>query len=452
MKVIEIPFCFYPDPVGGTEIYVESLSLNLQRQGLEVVIAAPTRDSLEETYQHKGLQVRRFAIAERLTDLRMLYGDGDECAAAAYVKILDEERPDLVHLHAFTSACSLRLVRETRRRGIPLLFTYHTPTVSCQRGTLMRWGSDVCDGRLDLGLCTSCTLHGLGVPRGLAHLVGCVPVFAGTVLGSARLSGGGWTALRMRELVHTRHTAFLTLMAEVDHVVAVSQWVRDLLLANGIPPRKVTLSRQGLPQSAGSGEEGVGSREQRAKSKEQEADIRIAFFGRLDSTKGAHIFIQALRFVPDLPVTLDVYGVVPDGANGATYLKSLQSLAGDDRRITFHAPLPSREVVGCLQGYDMLAVPSQLLETGPLVVLEAFAAGVPVLGSKVGGIAELVRHEVNGLLVEPGSIEGWGRELQRICEDRDILKRLRAEIRPPQRMATVAEEMRELYQSLTRAK
>ena len=42
MKVIEVPYCFYPDPVGGTEIYVEALSLGLQGQGIEVVVAAPT--------------------------------------------------------------------------------------------------------------------------------------------------------------------------------------------------------------------------------------------------------------------------------------------------------------------------------------------------------------------------------------------------------------------------
>ena len=93
-----------------------------------------------------------------------------------------------------------------------------------------------------------------------------------------------------------------------------------------------------------------------------------------------------------------------------------------------------------------MAVPSQCLETGPLVVLEAFAAGIPVIGSNLGGIAELVKHEVNGLLVEPNSVKAWCQQLQRLCQDTDLRMQLCAGISPPQRMKAVTEEMEELYQ------
>ena len=208
MKVIQVPFCFYPDPVGGTEIYVESLSANLRQRGIEAVVAAPGESHLAGPYLHNGLRVRRFPTFF-IRDLSDLYGEGDRKAAAAYGQILDEERPDLVHLHAFTSACSLQLVRETRKRKISIVFTYHTPTVSCQRGTLMRWGSEICGGELDLGICASCGLHGLGLSRWLADVVGRAPVALGRALRSSGLSGGVWTALRMRELVHALHTPFL---------------------------------------------------------------------------------------------------------------------------------------------------------------------------------------------------------------------------------------------------
>lgn len=454
MKVIEIPFCFYPDPVGGTEIYVESLSRHLQHHGIEVVVSAPARDRLQGRYFRDGLKVRRFPQSEKAVDLVELYGEGDREAASAFGQILHEERPDVVHLHAFTSACSLRLVRETRRRGIPVLFTYHTPTVSCQRGTLLRWGTDVCDGKLDLGLCTSCTLHGLGLSRALADVVSCVPVVVGNLLGSVRLSGGAWTALRMRELVQARHTAFRKLMTEVDHVIAVCEWVRDLLMLNGVVPAKVTLCRQGLVQERNSGlgqHAQTVARDSKHQGSISPPPIRIVFLGRLDSTKGVHILIQALRMEPDLPITLDVYGV-EQGTAGASYFQRLRALAADDSRITFRPPVPAKEVVEYLRGYDLVAIPSQLRETGPLVLLEALAAGIPVLGSKLGGISELVEHEVNGLLVEPDSIEAWRQALRRFSEDRELLMRLRSGVLPPRGMPEVAEEMAALYHSILKKK
>jgi len=81
-------------------------------------------------------------------------------------------------------------------------------------------------------------------------------------------------------------------------------------------------------------------------------------------------------------------------------------------------------------------------------VLEAFAAGVPVLGSRLGGIAELVREDVDGILVEPASVAGWTAALRTLATEPDRLARLRTGIRPPRTMTTAAAEMAALYRRL----
>ena len=86
-----------------------------------------------------------------------------------------------------------------------------------------------------------------------------------------------------------------------------------------------------------------------------------------------------------------------------------------------------------------------MLETGPLVVLEAFAAGVPVLGSDLGGIAELVRAGTDGVLAAPGSLAAWRDALARLAGDPAEVARLRAGVRPPRTMAAAAAEMEALY-------
>lgn len=437
MKAIHVPFCFYPDSIGGTEVYVGALVRCLRAYGVQGIVAAPGKEDAK--YTHEDLLVRRFSITQD-PDLATLYGEGDSKAAQMFGRILDEEDPDLIHLHAFTAAVSVLLVREAKKRGIPVVFTYHTATASCQRGTLMRWGKETCDGVLRLGVCARCTLNGLGLPRGVADLAGSVPVVAGKYIGSMRLSGAMWTALRMRELTSMRHAAFQSLMREVDHVVAVSQWVQELLVHNGVPVEKITFCRHGLDLN----------REKRGGDNPTplaEGPLRVVFLGRLGPYKGLHIVLEVLRQDPALSVRLDIYGMV-QGPEEARHFQYSKALAAGDDRVRFHEEIPPSEVAGILKRYELLIVPSQWMETGPMVVLEAFGAGLPVLASRLGGISELVEHGINGLLVEHRSVRAWREALKKLSCDRALLERLREGIRVPRTMDQVAREMERLYRRL----
>jgi glycosyltransferase involved in cell wall biosynthesis len=80
-----------------------------------------------------------------------------------------------------------------------------------------------------------------------------------------------------------------------------------------------------------------------------------------------------------------------------------------------------------------------------LVVLEAFAAGVPVIGSDLGGIAEWVTHEQDGLLVPEATGHAWRKALQRVASEPELLPRLRRAIQPPRSMREVAKEVHRIY-------
>src|SRR4051794_27800137 len=115
MKVMHLPFGYYPDPVGGTEVYVHELALGLTELGIENVVCAPGPG--REHYEYDGLAVWRFAVSDAFVNLRDLYGEGDDWAVNQFRKILDAERPDLVHLHAFTMGVSLKVLRAAKRCG-----------------------------------------------------------------------------------------------------------------------------------------------------------------------------------------------------------------------------------------------------------------------------------------------------------------------------------------------
>ena len=176
--------------------------------------------------------------------------------------------------------------------------------------------------------------------------------------------------------------------------------------------------------------------------------MRLCFFGRFDPTKGLHVLLRALLSIRNAPLQLDIYGIAQTGA-GESYERRLKGHSSGDPRVSFLPPVPSERVVTTLAKYDLLAVPSQCLETGPLVVLEAFAAEVPVLGSRLGGIAELVRDGIDGILVESTSVQAWVDALQKAVTDRSSLSRMKANIRFPRTMSVVVDEMVAVYETST---
>jgi glycosyltransferase involved in cell wall biosynthesis len=177
--------------------------------------------------------------------------------------------------------------------------------------------------------------------------------------------------------------------------------------------------------------------------------LKLCFLGRLDPTKGVDVLLSALRVLPLAPLTLDIFGVAQGGA-GDAYVARLHQAAEHDARITFHASVPADQVLPTIREYDLLAVPSQGLETGPLVVLEAFAAGTPVIGSASGGIAELVRDGHTGWLVPASETSAWTRALQYLIEAPSALTAARAAIAQDRVrcMANVAVETCNLYNTI----
>src|SRR5262249_36116494 len=174
---------------------------------------------------------------------------------------------------------------------------------------------------------------------------------------------------------------FEYLMRNVDRIVAVCGWVADVLRTNGIPESKLMLCRQGLATTR----RAVSASTAHSAPRRDRA-LRLGYFGRLDRTKGVDILIEALRRAPVAKVQLAIHGVLQPGSEA--YATQLKRAAAADPRISMKAALPADMVIDAMRDCDFVVVPSRWLETGPLVVLESFAAGIPVLGARLGGIVE----------------------------------------------------------------
>jgi glycosyltransferase involved in cell wall biosynthesis len=431
--ILHVPYTYFPDPCGGTEVYVRGLAQRLSMLGFANAVAAPAAASA--TYEHAGLTVHRFATDLR-AQLDLAYGVPDEIAAEGFRTIVAQARPDIVHLHARTAAVSERLVDVAHAASARVIFTYHTPTASCARGTMMLFGETPCDGIIEAKRCMACALAASGMPKPLARAAAAVPDTlysrAAAITGPSR----SLSALRIPGLIASGRWRFLDFIGKVDHVVAVSQWVSDVLRRNAVPVAKITLSRQGVGASAQVPRPTV--------LRGQGGPLKIAYFGRIDYAKGPDLLARALQMIPEALVQVDIFSIRHAAGPDQVY-DWLAAQAQQDPRLTLRMAVAPDNVVGVMADYDLIAVPSRLLETGPLVALEAFAAGVPVLGANLGGIAELLRDGVDGILVAPDDAAAWAATIKRLAEDRHVIDALRARIAPPRTMHAVADDMATVY-------
>jgi glycosyltransferase involved in cell wall biosynthesis len=143
--------------------------------------------------------------------------------------------------------------------------------------------------------------------------------------------------------------------------------------------------------------------------------FNILFVGRLGRHKGVHILIEAVKKMTSNQVHLHIIG------NG-DYRADLERIASNDKRITFHGIVPDSELPTFYGMADVTVVPSIWLEVAPVVIQESFNAGTPVIGSRIGGIPEMIIPGYNGLLFNPGNVDELMLILQRLMSDRHELE------------------------------
>jgi hypothetical protein len=144
-------------------------------------------------------------------------------------------------------------------------------------------------------------------------------------------------------------------------------------------------------------------------------------------------------------VTLDIWGSLEEGAD---YVNELRNATAGDEAIRWRGQYCGAGVWDALADLDVLAVPSRWIENSPNVILEAFAVKVPIVATRIGGIAELVEHDTNGLLFDINDVADLCRQIRRLLDEPDLLGRLSSEIAPVRTVDTEMELLVELYRHL----
>ncbi len=195
-----------------------------------------------------------------------------------------------------------------------------------------------------------------------------------------------------------------------DRVVVPGEWVRRLVEGWGVAPERVAVVRNVGPRPLPPDP----ARREATRARYSLAGTVIASSGRLIRWKRVDQVIRVVRDLPGAP-TLLVLGEGPERAR----LEALSAELGVADRVRFAGVVAPEEVPSVLAAADLYVLNS-VSEGLPHSVLEAMAAGVPVVATRVCGTPEVVEDGATGLLVAPDAPEELRSALTRLLEDRSL--------------------------------
>lgn len=385
VRVVHLLSSYPPETLGGTEVYVDGLTTALRRRGIDASVAYHLM-SREAGSQSFGYPVERLP-PRGAPSRRQLY-EGRLGEPPEFRALLEHVRPDILHFHAYTLGAGADHADVAKSLGIPYVVTYHTPTMSCPRGTLLRWGQVVCDGRVTPSRCAPCKIQSLGVPRIGAEILASLP-FSGGLLTDTPLV----TAVAMRDLIRRWRACWFEFMKGAAHVIACATWCRDVLVANDLSPEDVSVIRQAVPVAASPSV---------LRLPLAAGPLRFGFLGRVTRDKAPDHVIAAISSLRASGIDAHCELVGPVAEGDRAWLEDLLASESAAR----HLGVKRGEARDAwLRSLDALVLPGVWLETGPLVLLEAWSLGVPVLGVSLGGVKEFFTEAgLQALLFAPHDV------------------------------------------------
>jgi glycosyltransferase involved in cell wall biosynthesis len=177
------------------------------------------------------------------------------------------------------------------------------------------------------------------------------------------------------------------------------------------------------------------------------APLRLGYIGGLSRQKGVHYLVAAINQLPEGAVTLSIYGDLNAFPDYGADLRQAATHAG----IQFKGLVPRSEVWAALAELDALVVPTLWYETYSLAAHEAFAAGVPVIASRIGVMPEVIRDGIDGLLFPPGDVAVLAALLWELIRRPEQLEALRRAVRPPLTIAEHAAAVQSIYVEVVEA-
>jgi glycosyltransferase involved in cell wall biosynthesis len=346
-----------------------------QRGGEDTVVEADAR-----LLRSAGHAVTQYIVPNPVksieTGIRLGLSLWNPAAGRRFRRQLELAKPDVVHLHNTWFSITASAAYEAKRARVPVVMTLHNYRLSCANGQFFRHGSQ----------CIEC-LKGSAF-NGLLHR--CYQdSFAASAFAAANTE---------------IHRQLGTWTKNVDRFLCLTEFAKARFMEAGIPGEKLHVRHNCVTDSY-------------QRTVPASKSRQLAYIGRLAAEKGVRELLEAWRLARLEDFELVVVG---DGPRRA----ALEAMRVPG--VQFTGSVEHQAVLEILRSVRCLVFPSLWFEGEPMIIVEALAAGTPVLASDVGGIPELLGHGSAGWLTEAGDIDAWRRSLRNLLNDADIDSKSRA--------------------------
>jgi len=328
-------------------------------------------------------------------------------------------QPDLIHLHHYLHV-GIDLVFALRRwfPNAVFVLTLHEYWAMCAyEGRLLRASGELCLGP-DPSACAAC----LDQPEARVYL-----------------------EIRSRRVKR--------LFAAIDHFIAPSYFLKKTYLHwGGVPLHRISVV-ENLPPSSST------SRCSPVLAEPGSSGVRLGYFGQVNPWKGLNLILRALASLhqSQLPMTLQIHGLDlallhnPSGQNLGPFLiecRTLIEALGPDR-VMIAGTYEEDDLPARMAQVDCVLMASTWYENSPMIIQESFIHGRPVIAPDLGGMAEKVRPEFNGLLYHAGQPSALAASLKRLADNPELLQSLSHGARlSAQRLDRVAIQHERIYRTL----
>jgi glycosyltransferase involved in cell wall biosynthesis len=372
MKIAIVTKDFPPKIRGGGEISAYNLAQALADRSVEVYVITSTdvkylagsRFTLQPIIKTRKLP----GILHYFSRNEIFYRESFK----ALSKFLSDNR-DVDVIHAMNMASIPGTIKAARRYDIPSVITINSHWLTCPTGMMLKPNDAICDG--------VCSIFKT------AHCYSTSPL-------PEKLLGTFYSPLQRR----TRRKYAL----RADAVVSISRSLEKYVNQIINPKRSFVIPN-------------IITAEHYEVEPEERYRSTLLFLGALIKPKGCEYLLRAMpEIAKDEPeVMVRILGEGPEYQN----LRFLSSRLGLDKSIIFEGLVPYEKTPVYYASTDIVVFPSIWPEPFGRIAVEAMAAGKPVVGSHVGGIAETIKEGYTGILVEPGNSKQIADAVVRLLND-----------------------------------
>jgi len=277
--------------------------------------------------------------------------------------LLKNFKPDLAHFHNTFMRISPAAYYVCKKEGVPVVQTLHNYRLLCPKAMLMR------DGQI----CEECICRSIPWP---------------SIKYKCYRNSRSTTAVVAAML--SFHRLLRTWQNKIDMFIALSEFARQKYITGGLPGDRIMVKPNFVYPDLGIGEPKCG---------------KVLFVGRISAEKGVSTLLEAWKYLKEIP--LSIIG------NGPLYDLLRQKAFNDGLSDIDWLGWKSRsQVLQVMQEMRLLIFPSEWYEAFSMIIVEAFASGLPVIASRLGTMAEIIDDGHTGLLFTPGDANDLAAKVQ----------------------------------------